>query len=327
MKIGTCIDRVDDSYTYTLSGEIFFSPLFEMFAAMHVICNPMHHTARLRWWERMQEQLDEGLIENIVDLADCTNEWLAPIDFVSFDTYPTRDMNVEEALLTLEGYPIDIWKKVFSDNGTTITPSQKQKIIGVSKRFYDSYFYQEIMILEPLMNTALKKLLKSWETEGIAKSLVDIHERLKVDEHEIIFVKNKEYHFKYDEIKKIFVTGSVFLSPHLIMGMDDNSSIQTVKHFYAEGVEACPPEELVKLYNGLADGTRLQILKMIKHKSDTTQSLAKKLGISEAAVSKQLKVLSAGGLVTKHRKGSFMYYSVADQALDFLTYRIYEYLM
>ena len=327
MKIGICTDRIEDSYTYTKSGEIFFSPLFEMFAAMHVICNPLHHTARLHWWERVRILLDEQLIADIVDLAECTNEWLAPIDFVSFDTYPTRDMNIEEALLTLEGYSINTWKKVFSENGTNVTPSQKKKIIGVSKRFYDSYFYQEIMILEPLMNTALKKLLKSWETEGIAKSISDIHERLKVDEQEVIFVKNKEYHFKYDDIKKIFVTGSVFLSPHLIMGMDNNSAIQTVKHFYAEDVDACPPDELVKLYNGLADGTRLQILKLIKHKPDTTQSLAKSLGISEAAVSKQLKVLSAGGLVTKQRKGSFMYYSVAEEALDFLTYRIYEYLV
>ena len=60
---------------------------------------------------------------------------------------------------------------------------------------------------------------------------------------------------------------------------------------------------------------------------DSTQHLAKKLGISEAAVSKQLKVLSAGGLVNKTRKGNYMIYSVDETALDFLTYRIYEYLM
>lgn len=327
MKIGICTDRIEDSYTYMKSGEIFFSPLFEMFAAMHVICNPEHHTARLHWWERVKEIVDEQLISDIRELSECTNQWFAPMDFVTFDTYPVRDMNIEEALTTLEGYSINTWKKVFSDNDTNVTPTQKQKIINVSRRLYESYFYQEIMILEPLMNTALKKMLKAWETEGIAKSLSDIHERLKVNESGIVFVKNREFHFKYDEINKIFVTGSVFLSPHLIMGRDNNSSIQTVKHFYAENVQTCPPEELVRLYNGLADGTRLQILRIIKHRPDTTQNLAIKLGISEAAVSKQLKVLSAGGLVTKQRKGNYMYYSVAEEALDFLTYRIYEYLM
>ncbi len=327
MKIGVCADRIEDSYTYMKSGEIFFSPLFEMLAAMHVICNPEHHMARLHWWERVQDILDEDLIDDILELSECTNQWLAPIDFVSFDTYPVRDMSIEEALITLEGYSINVWKKVFRENGTNVTPSQKQKIINVSRRFYETYFYQEIVVIEPLINTALKKELKLWETDGIAKSLSAIHERIKVNEKEIIFIKNKEYHFKYPEIKKIFVTGSVFLSPHLIMGVDNNSSIQTVKHFYAENMGSCPPDELVRLYNGLADGTRLQILRIIKHKPDTTQNLAKKLNISEAAVSKQLKVLNAGGLVTKERKGSYMYYSVAEQALDFLTYRIYEYLM
>ena len=39
MKIGIYTDRIEGSWTYGMSGEIFFSPLLEMFAAMHVICN------------------------------------------------------------------------------------------------------------------------------------------------------------------------------------------------------------------------------------------------------------------------------------------------
>ena len=310
-----------------MSGEIFFSPLFEMFAAMHVICNPEHHTARLHWWERLQQQIDEELIEEIRGLSDCTDEWFAPMDFAFGDaSVEIRDMNVPEALITLEAYPISNWKRIFEDNGKTITPTQKKKIIQVAREFYDKYFYQEIIIIEPLMNSALRKMLKSWEDEGMAKSLSEIHERLKLTQEEIIFYKNKEYHFKYENVGKVYVTGSIFLSPHLILGLHKNN-LFTVKHFYAEAVDTCPPEELVKLYNGLADGTRLKILRSLKNMPDTTQHLALKLGISEAAVSKQLKVLSAGGLVSKSRKGSFMIYSVDEEALDFLTYRIYEYLM
>ncbi len=327
MKIGVCTDRIEESLTYRKSGEIFFSPLFEMFAAMHVICSPEHHTARLNWWERLQQAVDEQLIKDIRYLADCTGQWFAPMDFVSFESYQgARDMSVEEALNTIEALPISQWKKVFEENGKTVTPTQKKKIIEVARTFYEEYFYQEIIIIEPLMNSALKKLLKEWEAEGMAKSLSEIHERMKLTEDEIIFYKNREYHFKYDDVDKIYVTGSIFLSPHLIMGAH-KKSVQMVKHFYTESVAVCPPEELVKLYKGLSDGTRLQILKSLKHMPDTTQHLAVKLGISEAAVSKQLKVLSAGGLVNKKRKGNYMIYSVDQDALDFLTYRIYEYLM
>ena len=48
--------------------------------------------------------------------------------------------------------------------------------------------------------------------------------------------------------------------------------------------------------------------------------------ISEAAVSKQLKILAEGGLVEKKREGNYILYSIRTETLDFLTYRIYEYL-
>ncbi len=327
MKVGICTDRVEESWTYQISGEIFFSPLFEMFAAMHVICNPSHHSARLRWWERIQEELEAEEIMEIRALADCTDEWFAPMDFTFVEPFEKiRDMDIPEALSTLEGYSIQRWKKVFANNGKNVSEGQKRKILEVSRHFYENYFYQEIRILEHLMHSALKKILHSWEEEGIAKSLSTVHERLKLNEKELIFYKNKEYHFPYEELEKIYFTASVFLSPHLIMGYDHHCLI-LVKHFYPEKVSAIPPEELVSLYKGLADGTRLQILRSLKHHPDTTQHLAKKLGISEAAVSKQLKVLCRGGLLKKERKGNFMVYTVEEEALDFLTYRIYEYLL
>jgi len=327
MKLGVYTDRIEESWTYGKSGEIFFSPLFEMFAAMHVICNPEHHTGRLGWWERVKRLVDAELIDEIRALSDCTDEWMIPADFVSVDPWSdARDMDIEEALRTLDSFNIRHWKKIFELNGSDVTLSQKKRIIEVSREFYEKYFRQEIIVIEPLMTAALKRVLKEWEKEGIAKASENIHERLKFGESEVVFYKNKEYRYAYSDIDKIYLTGSTFLSPHLIMGYNDKTLL-TVKYFGNKSAQSAPPKDLVSLYNGLADGTRLRILKSLKHMPDSTQHLAKKLGISEAAVSKQLKVLSAGGLVNKTRKGNYMIYSVDETALDFLTYRIYEYLM
>jgi DNA-binding transcriptional ArsR family regulator len=207
-----------------------------------------------------------------------------------------------------------------------VTLSQKKKIIEVARKFYEEYFRNEIIVIEPLMTAALRKVFREWEKEGIAKSLLFTHERLKLTESEVIFYKNKEFHYGYDDIDKIYLTGSTFLSPHLIMGYY-KKELLTVKFFNNRNTQISPPKELVGLYNGLADATRLRILKSLKHMPDSTQHLAKKLKISEAAVSKQLKILSEGGLITKSRKGNYMIYSVDEKALDFLTYRIYEFLM
>ena len=254
-------------------------------------------------------------------------QWLVPCDFVITTPYnEIRDMDIEEALRTLESYNIRHWKKIFEDNKCSITLSEKNRIIDVSRRFYEAYFRQEIMIIEPILTSALRKVLKDWEKEGIAKASTSVHERLKFTKSDIIFYKDKEYHYKYDDINKIHLTGSTFLSPHLIMGYHDKTLL-LVRYFGRSKESALPPKDLLGLYKGLADGTRLQILKSLKHMPDSTQHLALKLGISEAAVSKQLKVLSEAGLVTKTRKGNYMIYMVDEKALDFLTYRIYEYLM
>lgn len=327
MKLGVCIDRTLESWTLGISGEIFFSPLFEMFAAMHVICNPEHHTGSLDWWNRVKRQVDEALIEDIKALSDLTMQWLVPCDFVITTPYnEIRDMDIEEALFTLESYNIRHWKKIFEDNECSITLSQKNKIIEVSRHFYECFFKLEIMIIEPIMASALKKVLTDWEKEGIAKASSSIHERLKFTKNDIIFYKDKEYHYKYNDLNKIYLTGSTFLNPHLIMGYRDKSLL-LVRYFGRIKENTLPPKDLVGLYKGLADGTRLQILRCLKHMPDSTQHLSKKLGISEAAVSKQLKVLGEAGLVTKERKGNYMIYAVDEKALDFLTYRIYEYLM
>lgn len=327
MKIGIYTDRIEESWTYGMSGEIFFSPLLEMFAAMHVICNPEHHTGRAEWCERVKRLVDKELLDEIRALSECTREWLAPPDFLLFDDRADiRNMDIEEALFTLDGYNIRRWKRIFELNERDVTLSQKKRIIEVSRRFYEEYFRNEAVIIEPLMIAALRKVFKAWEKEGMAKELSSIHDRLKLTDREIVFYKNREFHYAYDDIDTIYLTGSTFLSPHLIMG-HNNKELFTVKYFNNKKIQSSPPKELVELYNGLADATRLKILRSLKHMPDSTKHLSKKLGISEAAVSKQLKVLSEGGLVNKRRQGNYMIYSVDETALDFLTYRIYEYLM
>ena len=217
------------------------------------------------------------------------------------------------------------WKRIFEPYDKTISVLEKNQLISVMEKYYETYFKEELLFLEPALTRSLKKLLEEWKKIGIAASLDTFHNRIHIEEEEIVLQKNKEYHFPYSELSNIQATGSTFLSPHLVAGIEKNQ-LFLVKHFYAENVEAVPPQELTKLYNGLADGTRLMILKYLKRRPNNTKYLAEKLHISEAAVSKQLKVLADGGLVKKERKGSYVFYSINTEALDFLTYRIYEYL-
>lgn len=57
-----------------------------------------------------------------------------------------------------------------------------------------------------------------------------------------------------------------------------------------------PPEELLKLPRSADDPTRLQILQLLARRSRFTREIAGLIGLTEAAISKQLKLLQDAGL-------------------------------
>ena len=194
MKIGIYTDRIEESWTYGMSGEIFFSPLLEMFAAMHVICNPEHHTGRAEWCERVKRLVDKELLDEIRALSECTREWLAPPDFLLFDDRADiRNMDIEEALFTLDGYNIRRWKRIFELNERDVTLSQKKRIIEVSRRFYEEYFRNEAVIIEPLMIAALRKVLKRGKKKEWQRSFHPYMTGLNYRIGKLFFIKTESF--------------------------------------------------------------------------------------------------------------------------------------
>ena len=68
--------------------------------------------------------------------------------------------------------------------------------------------------------------------------------------------------------------------------------------------------EMLPLLKALADDSRLQILRLLLEHDHCVRSLARKLEISESAVSQHLKVLRAVGLLTGEKRGHFTHYTV-----------------
>lgn len=69
------------------------------------------------------------------------------------------------------------------------------------------------------------------------------------------------------------------------------------------------------VFRALADDTRRQIIEILAAHDICAGALARRLGISEAAVSQQLKVLREAGLVDARRFGYFQHYAVNSEAL------------
>lgn len=82
-------------------------------------------------------------------------------------------------------------------------------------------------------------------------------------------------------------------------------------------VQSKMPEEatlsdLAELYKIFADATRIKILYILLEAEVCVCDLAQLLGMSQSAISHQLRVLKASRLVKSRRDGKTVFYSLAD---------------
>lgn len=95
-----------------------------------------------------------------------------------------------------------------------------------------------------------------------------------------------------------------------------HSDICTCVDARAEAIEAMPDEELLydlaDLFKVFADTTRIKILYSLMGREMCVASIAEVVGVTQSAVSHQLRVLKQGHLVKFRRDGKNVMYSLAD---------------
>ena len=82
-----------------------------------------------------------------------------------------------------------------------------------------------------------------------------------------------------------------------------------------------------EVFKALGDTTRLKLIRLLASNRFCVADLAKKLGVSQPAVSQHLKVLKNIGILTSKREGYFVYYSLNKERLAFYKKRIEELFM
>jgi ArsR family transcriptional regulator len=75
-------------------------------------------------------------------------------------------------------------------------------------------------------------------------------------------------------------------------------------------------QSTARLFRALAAETRLGILRSLAERTLCVGAIANSLGVSDGAVSQHLKVLKEAGLVRGERRGYYMHYEVAADALE-----------
>jgi DNA-binding transcriptional ArsR family regulator len=72
-------------------------------------------------------------------------------------------------------------------------------------------------------------------------------------------------------------------------------------------------EKIADVFRLLAEPTRLAILQELKSGPKTVGALVESLGLSQANVSKQLKIMFDGGFLGREKDGVTVWYSINDE--------------
>ena len=98
--------------------------------------------------------------------------------------------------------------------------------------------------------------------------------------------------------------------------MEENAYIHVNEETLKRIDEKMPPEEelldLAEFFKVFGDGTRLKILYVLLSSEMCVYDIAAVLGMSQSAISHQLRVLKQMDLVKNRRDGKTIFYSLAD---------------
>jgi DNA-binding transcriptional ArsR family regulator len=308
--------------------EFSYSPLFEMLCSLHVLSKPEHHLERFAWAEEMKNKMSDKLYEKLMDLSKKTYEWCPVMDICNIHE-GCNDFNVMAALNFIEDLPIESFIGVFSKycdpREMKLDKCFINEMTRALKEYYLNYFDRELRFIEPLLVRRLKKDSEVCSNTGIMEYVKGLHNRIEVTEHAFLFHKYTLFTIPFDTLKRVIIRISSFIDPHLLIDYGEKMVQFTIRDHLDRGVEKVP-RDLLRLMKALSDETRLRILRIIYRDKASTQSLAQELNISEAGVSKHLKILYDSELLYKERSGSYIYYYLNASLLDMIPMDIYQYL-
>ncbi|MTI57827.1 metalloregulator ArsR/SmtB family transcription factor [Geosporobacter ferrireducens] len=310
------------------SIEFVYSPLFEMLCSIHVLIKPEHHLERLMWAEEMKKSIPDKLFGRLRELGKSTFDWCTIMDLCNIHE-PCNDFNVIAALNYMEDLPLDDFQYVLlkykAQGDIPFTESTKREVISGLKEYYLGYFERELRFIEPLLVRCLKRNSEMYEKMGIINYAKKLHSRIEVTEEAFLFHKYTLFTIPFNSLKQIIIRVSSFIDPHLLMDYGNQMVQFTIRAHLDRGSDVVPGD-LLRITKALADETRLKILRCIHGGTSSTQSLAQELNLTEACISKHLKLLYDAELLYKERKGSFIYYYMNTFILDKIPLEIYEYL-
>jgi DNA-binding transcriptional ArsR family regulator len=178
--------------------------------------------------------------------------------------------------------------------------------------------------VEPLLVEAVEEAGGRLATEGVLDLLADLRPQLRVEpERRTAWITiPHEHEVELSPLDPLVLSPSYFVWPHLRVNCDPPFPVSLIyppRSMRKQVAPKLPSGELVEGLRALGDDTRLRVLALIAERPRSTQELAPLVGMSEAGLSKHLRLLARAGVLESRREGYYVLYSLVPERLESLS--------
>jgi DNA-binding transcriptional ArsR family regulator len=207
----------------------------------------------------------------------------------------------------------------------------RDRFVALLAAYWEAGFEREWERLEPLLAEAVTDAGREIAARGLYPMLAQTSTRLRVDETREEFGIDLPHHHRVEvtEASPLLLIPSAFVWPHVRVNCDEPyppSVVYPAPFVRREARPRLPDAELLRLLRALGDDTRLRALRLIAEAPRSTQELAPLVGITEAGLSKHLRVLAEAGIVESRRDGYYVLYSLVPERLQPLSSSVLAFL-
>lgn len=199
-----------------------------------------------------------------------------------------------------------------------------RRFCSLLERYWEAAFEAEWPAIEPLLVEAVEEAGGRLATEGVLGLLAELRPHLRVEpERRQAWIKiPHEHEVELSPQEPLVLSPSYFVWPHLRVNCDPPFPVSLIyppRSVREEAAPKLPSGELVEGLRALGDDTRLRVLALIAERPRSTQELAPLVGMSEAGLSKHLRLLARAGVLESRREGYYVLYSLVSDRLAALS--------
>jgi DNA-binding transcriptional ArsR family regulator len=343
-----------------------YSPLHECLMSLHVLSNPKHHPAHLKWAIQTKRrlpdplaatlrQIGEGFREFLMladvpevdpeaDFRTCDDE-LARLEAMTPETFAVRTMHrladreaTLHALASASGRDklmagidrhTDAERRAISE--LLSEPARVQAhVVAALRAYWELAFAAKFAEIEPLLIQDITE--KGWqlEREGPVSLVCSLSDCISYDSarNSLVIHKEVEASLDVEQMQAFSVGPSYFVAPHLLVDVNPRFFVLYYDILASDPSTrpGIPPEALQVMLKALSNETRLNILRLLAKDTCSTQELAQRLHFTEPTISHHLSVLKNARLIQGRNEGYYILYDLVSDPLLTLSRDLGRYL-